>query len=71
MVVDEHDVQLLKYKDQVIELLQLLIDKTKGERGYTGTGRLVHRILHTIAGVYPINARFVNSDEWNDPGMST
>ncbi|KAI0094551.1 ARM repeat-containing protein [Irpex rosettiformis] len=58
---------LLKYKDQVIELLQLLVDKTKGERGYTGTGRLLHRILHTVAGVYPINARFVNTNEWNDP----
>ena len=60
--------QLLKYKDEFIELLQLLIDKTKSERGYSGTGRLIHRILHTIAGVYPINTRFVNSDEWDDPG---
>ncbi|KAI0702440.1 ARM repeat-containing protein [Cytidiella melzeri] len=60
---------LLKYKDQVIELLQLLVEKTKGERGYTGTGRLIHRILHTVAGVYPLNARFVNTDEWDDPGF--
>ena len=60
--------QLLKHKEEFIELLQLLIDKTKSERGYSGTGRLLHRILHTVAAVYPTNARFVNSDEWDDPG---
>ncbi|KAH8100456.1 ARM repeat-containing protein [Cristinia sonorae] len=58
---------LLKYKEQFIELLSLLIDKTKSERGYSGTGRLISRILHTVAGVYPINARFVNSELWDDP----
>ncbi|KAI0343973.1 ARM repeat-containing protein [Trametopsis cervina] len=58
---------LLKHKDEVIALLQLLIDKAKSERGYTGTGRMVHRILHTLAGVYPVNGRFVNTEEWNDP----
>jgi proteasome activator subunit 4 len=50
--------------------LSLLIDKTKSERGYTGTGRLITRILHTVAGVYPVNSRFVNTAEWDDPGLS-
>ncbi|GJE87739.1 proteasome-substrate-size regulator, mid region domain-containing protein [Phanerochaete sordida] len=58
---------LLKHKEEFIELLQLLIDSTKTERGYSGTGRLIHRILHTVGAVYPTNARFVNSDEWDDP----
>ncbi|TCD70651.1 hypothetical protein EIP91_002372 [Steccherinum ochraceum] len=58
---------LLKYKAEFIDLITLLIDKTKSERGYTGTGRLINRILHTIAGVYPVNARFVNADEWDSP----
>lgn len=53
---------------EIIELLQLLIDKTKTERGYSGTGRLIHRILHTVGAVYTLNARFINSDEWDDPG---
>ncbi|KAF9459432.1 hypothetical protein BDZ94DRAFT_1312356 [Collybia nuda] len=60
---------LLKYKQQIINLLTLLVDKTKGERGYTSTGRLVTRVLHTVAGVYPLNSRFVNTDEWEDPGF--
>ena len=46
-----------------------MMEKTKSERGYAGTGRLLHRILHTLVGVYPINARFVNSDEWDDGGV--
>jgi proteasome activator subunit 4 len=58
---------LLKHKGQVLALLSLLIDKTKSERGYTGTGRLITRILFTIAGVYPLNGRFVNTAEWDDP----
>lgn len=37
------------------------------ERGYVSTGQLITRILHTVAGVYPYNSRFVNTKEWNDP----
>ncbi|KAJ7293229.1 hypothetical protein C8J57DRAFT_19449 [Mycena rebaudengoi] len=58
---------LLKHKEQVLGLLSLLVDKTKGERGFSGTGRLLTRILHNVAGVYPVNNRFVNTNEWMDP----
>jgi len=46
------------------------VDRTKSERGYTGTGRLITRALHTLAGVYPLSGRFVNDSEWNDESMS-
>lgn len=62
--------QLLKYRTEILELLTLLAEKTKSERGYAGTGRLIHRILHTLSAIYPINARFANADEWDDPGKS-
>jgi len=62
--------KLLKYKPQIVNLLSLLVDKAKGERGYTSTGRLISRVLHTVAGVYPLNSRFVNTNEWEDPGAS-
>jgi proteasome activator subunit 4 len=52
-----------------MELLSLLADKTLNERGYSGTGRLINRVLSTLVGVYPLNARFVNTDEWNSEGM--
>ncbi|KAF7339947.1 hypothetical protein MVEN_01912400 [Mycena venus] len=45
---------VLKHKEQVLGLLSLLVEKTKGERGYSGTGRLLSRLLHNLAGVYPI-----------------
>ncbi|KAH9947705.1 ARM repeat-containing protein [Amylocystis lapponica] len=62
-------VALVKYRTQIIELASLLIDKTKSERGYSGTGRLVNRIMHTMSTVYPVNARFVNGDVWDDPAF--
>jgi proteasome activator subunit 4 len=52
-----------------MELLSLLADKAFSERGYSGTGRLIQRVLSTLVGVYPLNARFVNTDEWNSEGM--
>ena len=51
-----------------MELLSLLADKAFSERGYSGTGRLIQRVLSTLVGVYPLNARFVNTDEWNSEG---
>lgn len=61
--------QLLKHKAEIMKLLSLLADKTFSERGYSGTGRLIQRVLSTLVGVYPLNARFVNTDEWNSEGM--
>ncbi|KAF7306621.1 hypothetical protein MIND_00453500 [Mycena indigotica] len=61
---------LLKYKEQILSLLELLVDKTKGERGYSSTGRLLSRILH-VASVYPINSRFLNSADWHNPATES
>ncbi|KAG6910583.1 hypothetical protein DXG01_009534 [Tephrocybe rancida] len=61
---------LLKYKQQILSLLVLLVEKTKSERGYTSTGRLITRTLHTLAEAYPTNSRFVNSDDWDDPAFN-
>ncbi|OBZ79732.1 Proteasome activator complex subunit 4A [Grifola frondosa] len=58
---------VLKYKQQLLDLILLLVEKTKSERGYTGTGRLINRIIHTAATVYTINSRFINPDQWDDP----
>ena len=58
----------MKYKDQLLGLMTLLVEKTKSERGYTGTGRLINRILHTAATIYTLNSRYVNPDEWDSPG---
>jgi proteasome activator subunit 4 len=60
--------QLVKHKDEILGLLSLLVDKTKSERGYTLTGRLLTRILHVLSSVHVLNSRFMNTKEWNDPG---
>ena len=60
--------QLLKHKDTIIELIEILVDNTKSERGYSGTGQLITRLLHTISTVYPLNSRFVNTEEWGSEG---
>lgn len=52
----------------MLELVNLLIDKTKSERGYSSAGRLLTRLLHTLSGVYPLNSRFVNTSEWESEG---
>jgi len=41
---------------------------TKSERGYTSAGRLITRVLHTLAETYPLNGRFVNADTWDSEG---
>ncbi|KAG5648210.1 hypothetical protein DXG03_006165 [Asterophora parasitica] len=61
---------LLKYKEQILNLVILLVDKTKSERGYASTSRLISRTIHTLGEAYPINSRFVNTAEWNDPGFN-
>jgi proteasome activator subunit 4 len=51
-----------------MHLIKLLVDKTLGERGFSGTGRLITRVLNTLSNTYPINGRYVNEDEWSSPG---
>ncbi|KAG2062138.1 hypothetical protein BDR06DRAFT_978583 [Suillus hirtellus] len=58
---------LLKHKEDIINLLSLLLNKTKNERGYTGTAAIVTRVMHALSGVYPSDNRFVNEDVWNQP----
>ncbi|KAJ3537454.1 hypothetical protein NMY22_g5581 [Coprinellus aureogranulatus] len=58
---------IVKHKDDILRLLALLVEKTKSERGYTSTGRLITRILDSLQSVYPLDARFVNRNEWDDP----
>ncbi|KAG9314593.1 hypothetical protein JVU11DRAFT_5396 [Chiua virens] len=61
---------LLEHKETIIQLLLLLLERTKSERGYSGTSALVSRVLHTLTTVYPINNHFVNSDRWLDPDFN-
>ncbi|KDQ20580.1 hypothetical protein BOTBODRAFT_169318 [Botryobasidium botryosum FD-172 SS1] len=62
--------ELLKYKQDILELIHLLVEKTKSERGYSGSARLVGRVLQSLTGIYPLASRFVNKDEWEDENFA-
>ncbi|KAF8328806.1 uncharacterized protein EI90DRAFT_3063646 [Cantharellus anzutake] len=57
--------ELITYKDEIFVMLKLLVAKTKNERGYNNTGRLVGRLLAALINIYPLEQRLVNDDEWN------
>lgn len=48
-------------------LVHTLVQGTKNERGFSGTGRLLGRILSALTSVYPKDQRFLNPEEWSDP----
>lgn len=60
--------QLIKHREAILDLVETLVEKTRSERGYSSAGRLLTRVLHTLSGVYPLNCRFVNLDEWDSDG---
>jgi len=61
--------QLLTHKQSLVDLFNLLIEKTKSKRGYSTTGGILSHLLSTLTGTYPLDTRFVNSEEWNSPGQ--
>ncbi|KZS93077.1 ARM repeat-containing protein [Sistotremastrum niveocremeum HHB9708] len=61
---------LLKHKAIILSLLSSLVLHTKSERGFSGAGRLLVRILHTIAGTYTQESRWVDDETWNDPNFN-
>jgi proteasome activator subunit 4 len=60
--------RILPYKDELKDLLRLLLDKTYSKRGYQWASRLLYSILLACTNTYPLDDRFVNVDEWHSPG---
>ncbi|KAG8925927.1 hypothetical protein FRC02_009341, partial [Tulasnella sp. 418] len=57
---------LLEYKDDIISLINTL-RHCKSERGYSGNGRMVSRILGTLVNTYSTETRPLNPTQWKDP----
>lgn len=55
---------LIHKKQEIFRILTLLVEKTKSERGYSNTCRLITRIAHTVSGTYPLHSQFVNTEQW-------
>lgn len=55
---------ILPYKQQIKDVLQLLLDKTFSKRGFAWTGRLLFSVLLSCTHTYPLENRWVNPEEW-------
>ena len=57
---------MLKYKEEFLSLLQLLHNKTFSKRGFSWNGILSASLLLTLTHTYPLENKFVNSEEWDN-----
>ena len=62
--------QLITHKQSLLDLLGLLVEKTKSKRGYSTSGGILSHLLSTLTGTYPLDTRFVNSEEWDNPSQN-
>jgi proteasome activator subunit 4 len=60
----------VKRKTEILHLLSLLVDKTRSERGYSSTCRLITRVAHTLSGIYPLNSQFINTEQWEGEDLN-
>ena len=60
--------QILKYENELVELIQLLHDKALSKRGYSWTGKLLSSLLLTLTHTYPLENKFVDPDQWKSEG---
>lgn len=51
-----------------MDLLKELRDKTFAKRGFSWSGKLVSSLLLTLTHTYPLEDKFVNSEEWTSDG---
>jgi proteasome activator subunit 4 len=58
---------ILPYRQQIKDVLRLLLDKTFSKRGFAWTGRLLFSVLLSCTHTYPLENRWVNPEEWYSP----
>ncbi|KAG9123719.1 hypothetical protein FRC07_014176 [Ceratobasidium sp. 392] len=61
--------ELLEHKADVLKLFKLLVQHCYNERGYSGTGRIISKIMHTLSSTYPLHSHFLNTADWYDIEM--
>lgn len=60
--------QILPYRGQLLDALQLLHEKTLSKRGFSFTGKLLYSLMETLTHTYTLENRFVNPEEWDSEG---
>ncbi|KAF7306649.1 Membrane protein [Mycena indigotica] len=58
---------ILPYQDRLIDLLCLLHEHCRSNRGFTWSAKLLSGSLLTLTHTYPLENKFVNQDEWDSP----
>ncbi|CCA68831.1 hypothetical protein PIIN_02692 [Serendipita indica DSM 11827] len=57
--------EILPYKEELKDILNLLVEKAYSKRGYQWASRLLYSILLSCTNTYPLEERFVNVEEWH------
>lgn len=60
--------KVLKYRDELSNILSVLHRKTFAKRGFSYTGKLLYSLLDTMTQYYTLEDRFVNPQEWESSG---
>ncbi|KAJ4489583.1 hypothetical protein C8J55DRAFT_557490 [Lentinula edodes] len=55
---------VVKYRNELLSLVQLLHAKTYSKRGFSWTGKFLSSMLLTLTHTYPYENKFVNPEEW-------
>ncbi|KAH8929547.1 hypothetical protein BT69DRAFT_1292546 [Atractiella rhizophila] len=58
-------VHMLKYKQDIFNLLRLTVEKSMTERAFSYNGRFISNLIIAWTHIWPHDYRFVNSEEWN------
>lgn len=64
-------VQVVKYRNELLSLVQLLHAKTYSKRGFSWTGKFLSSMLLTLTHTYPYENKFVNPEEWESEGANS
>ncbi|KAG1458041.1 hypothetical protein G6F56_006483 [Rhizopus delemar] len=65
-VVSNMGAEVLQYKQELVEITDLMILHCRSRRGMMWTGKLIRSILFTLLQVYPTEFKSLNPSQWND-----
>ncbi|KAI8975614.1 hypothetical protein BDF20DRAFT_879640 [Mycotypha africana] len=58
--------EILTYRNEIVSICQLMVDKCRSRRGIMWTGKTLRNILNSILNVYPTEFRSLNPEIWNN-----
>ncbi|KAI8373532.1 hypothetical protein EDC96DRAFT_498664 [Choanephora cucurbitarum] len=65
-VVSNLGPEILVYKEDIVQITHLMIQKCRSRRGIMWTGKLVRNILNTVLNIYPKEFKSLNPSLWQN-----